>query len=367
MIQKSLRTVDPGARAGLSGTQAPAAGNGMDWWRLSQAFSFYHSYNTAWSEEMRRSFRKSTGVMTSPYYAGYWGAGRGLEHNVWWCLLNDTTSISAWTTSLFFYGDLSFSEAGRDTRDYINELKDGPWDLLRNSVRQDDGIAIHYSQPSVHAAYILGRAEEFDKSRSAWGTLLYDAGLQFDFIAYAEIEKGELSKRKYRALILPQSIAISEAEAKEVEAFVKAGGTVIADSAVAIMDDHCRTLETPRLDALFGIKRAPPAASTKIADGFRLTATVGALAAETSVKLTGAEREVSAACATALGVSADGFPVILVNKSGKGTAVYLNLGLTQYSDDRKFHSPAETHTQQMVLALLGQAGVAPKVSVAFES
>ena len=131
MIAAALRTVDPEAKVGLSGTQAPEAGNGQDWWKLCRAFNYYHSYNTEYSEEMRRSFKQSTGVMSSPYYAGYWGAGRRLEHNLWYCLLHDCQSISSWTTNLFFYPDLTFSESGRDTRDGMNELKAGIWDAVR--------------------------------------------------------------------------------------------------------------------------------------------------------------------------------------------------------------------------------------------
>ena len=39
-VQRSLASVDPQARAGLSGTQEPRAGNGMDWWKMSQGFNY---------------------------------------------------------------------------------------------------------------------------------------------------------------------------------------------------------------------------------------------------------------------------------------------------------------------------------------
>ena len=365
-IQDTLRTVDPNAKAGLSGTQRPAAGNGMDWWLMSKAFSFYHTYNTGWSEEMRRAFGASTGVMTSPYYAGYWLAGRRLENRLWYCLLHDTAGISAWTTRLFFYGDLTFSESGRDTREIINELKDGIWDVIRNADRQSDGIAIHYSQPSLRGMYITGKEREFDKTREAWVKLLHDMGFQFDFVAYAEVEQGLLRKRGYRVLVLPGSIALSEKEAQEIEAFAQAGGLVIADHSAALMDDHCKALPTPRLDALFGISRKA-AGTAKVPDGILLAQAIGAVEPGKTLKLTGAEAGVAAATAKPLGRSAGGSPVLLTNRAGRGSTVYLNLGIPQYVDDRVFHSPTEAQLQQIMLALLGRSGVEPKVKITYKS
>jgi len=368
MIQSTLRSVDPQARAGLSGTQAPVAGNGMDWWRLSKAFSFYHTYNTGWSEEMRRAFHKSTGVMTAPYYAGYWGAGRGLESRMWYCLLHDTASISAWTTRLFFYGDLAFSESGRDTRDYLNELKDGIWDLIRNAERLGDGIAVHYSHPSVHGAFILGKDREFAKTRDAWVKLLHDLGVQFDFIAYAEVEQGLLRERGYRVLILPESVALSEKEAVEIEAFVRGGGTVIADNLCALMNDRCRTLPEPRLDALFGVRHGVAGKKdAKVPDGIRLRSALGSLNTGTEIKLTGAEPGLAPTTAKPLAESAARFPVLLVNETGRGRAIYLNMSIAQYADDRVFHSPAEAQLHEILRSLLARAGAAPKVTVTYES
>ena len=116
MVQATLKKVDPKARVGLSGTQEPRAGNGMDWWKNSKAFNYYHAYNTGWSNEMRRSFARETGVAQSPYYAGYWQAGRAAENNLFWCLLHDTNGVSAWATPILFYNDFTYSESGRDTR-----------------------------------------------------------------------------------------------------------------------------------------------------------------------------------------------------------------------------------------------------------
>ncbi|MBN2450383.1 MAG: beta-galactosidase, partial [Lentisphaeria bacterium] len=124
-VQETIRGVDPQARCGLSGTQSPEAGNGMDWWKLASSFSYYHSYNTSWSNEMRRSFQGVGGAAQSPYNSGYSAVNPNAENRMWWCLFHDTRGISAWCTSLFFYGDFTESESGRDTRAHLREFRRG--------------------------------------------------------------------------------------------------------------------------------------------------------------------------------------------------------------------------------------------------
>ena len=73
--------------------------------------------------------------------------------------------------------------------------------------REHDGIAVHYSQASVHAGTLMGRRV----STVQWGfaRLVEDLGLQYDMLSYDEIEKGRLSE--YKVLLMPASSAISPA------------------------------------------------------------------------------------------------------------------------------------------------------------
>ncbi|MFQ6098722.1 MAG: beta-galactosidase, partial [Armatimonadota bacterium] len=367
-VQDSIREIDPEAKCGLSGTQAPEAGNGMDWWKLSKAFSHYHSYNTGWSDEMRRSFQRDTGVMVSPYRAGYWQAGARLEYQMFWCLLHDTQGISAWTTKLFFYPDLTFSESGRDTRANIRTLRGGIWDLIRNTRRQHDGIAIHYSQPSINAAFLLDKRQEIADVRAAWVKLLEDDGLQYDFLSYAQIENGALAMPRYKVLILPMSIALSAKEVVAIEKFVADGGTIIADQLCGLMDDHCRRQPRGLLDHLFGVERAA-GEERPLPNEVILSATFGQLKAGDRIKVTAAEPRLRATTGQARGAAAadGGPPVLIVNEQGGSLRAYLNLDLSQYQSERKFRSPTERRMRQIVLALLAAAGIRPQVTVAFES
>ena len=365
-IQRAIREVDPHARCGLSGTQAPEAGNGMDWWKMCSAWNFYHSYNTGQSEELRRSFAPATGLGWSPYYAGYWQSGRRLESRMFYCLLHDTTGISAWTTSLFFYGDMTQSEAGRDTSANLAELKAGIWDQFRAVKRQHDGIAIHYSHPSIQAALLLGKERAISAHRSAWVCMIEDMGLQYGFISYEQLGRGELTTEDYRVLVLPMSIALSPGEVRSIRDFVAHGGSVIADAYCGLMDDLCRRQERGLLDDVFGIKH-PGAAREPGEPGVHLDASLNVKG--NSAKISIAEPGIVASTAKALGRSEARKDVMAVfaGEAGKGRAWYLNVDLSQYETERKFHSPTERALHQIVSAALAEAGVKPKLGLSYDS
>jgi hypothetical protein len=122
-----------------------------------------------------------------------------------------------------------------------------------NSTVHEDGVAIHFSMASVRGAWISDgqiragldeekppskNAEELMKRRDGWTKALERQGLQFRFLATPQIESGMLDK--YRVLILPYSIALSDKEAGEIERFMDRGGIVYGDEQTGRMDAHCR-------------------------------------------------------------------------------------------------------------------------------
>ena len=365
LVQDTIRSEYPGAQCGLSGTQEPKPGNGMDWWQNSKAFSYYHSYNTGWSDEMRRSFQPHTGVRCSPYRCGYWQAGQGLEYNMFWCLLHDTKGISAWTTPIFFYGDFTYSESGRDTRANIRELKAGLWDAIRQAKRRHDRIAIHYSHPSINAALLAGKDQHIVKVRDSWVKLIEDLGLQYDFVSYAQIEEGILNNPpsedfRYSLLILPESLALSEKEVAEIRAFVENGGGILGDQAIGLMDAKCRRQPEGLLDEVFGIQR--------IADQQTLKPGLVLDSIESELRLPAAEPKVRAESATSHGRAVDSdVPVVLINRWGRGTAAYLNIDLAEFDNERKFGTATEKGMRTVLLGVLESFGIEPPYPVTLAS
>jgi hypothetical protein len=84
---------------------------------------------------------------------------------------------------------------------------------------------------------------EFLRLRESWCKIVEDLGLQYNFVAYEQVERGELAKGGYRVLILPRSTSLSEAEAREIRAFAASGGLVIADGVPGRFDAHSRLLD----------------------------------------------------------------------------------------------------------------------------
>jgi hypothetical protein len=92
---------------------------------------------------------------------------------------------------------------------------------------------------------------EFLRLRESWCRIVEDQGLQYNFVAYAQVEQGELMKRGYRVLVLPRSSALSAAEAKAIREFVAQGGRLIADGVPGVFDDHSRRLAAAQLEDVF--------------------------------------------------------------------------------------------------------------------
>ena len=363
-VQDTIRSVDPHARCGLSGTQSPEAGNGMDWWKLSKAFSYYHSYNTGWSNEMRRSFQRYGGADQSPYFSGYSVVNPGAENRLWWCLFHDTRGISAWKTGLFFYGDFTETQSGRDTKAHLRTFRRGIWRLLRGAKRQHDRIAIYYSMPTIIAGALTGEERKINAARDAWVKLVEDSGLQYEFVAYEQIAEGLLDNGEFRAVILPYTLALSKAEAGALRRFVRAGGTLIATRPVGVRDDLGRPQNPGLLDDVFGVsvEGTPEAAEPRI----RLTEPIGGLARDTEVRLPVAMSNLVLTDARAHATASDRkAPALTVSANGR--AALLNLDLTHFEQERRFHSPTERQLKAIVLDLLARGGVKSKYPLTLAS
>jgi hypothetical protein len=247
------------------------------------------------------------------------------------------------------------------------------------SERLQDGIAIHYSMPSVHGASILGYHQNFDggetrapekptanfpANRDGWVRVVKDLGLQFDFVASEQLEKGALALGKYRVLILPLSVALSAEEAKAIKRFVSEGGVVIADAAAGMMNEHCSWRPGGMLDELFGIKAASNTRTLAPGGGAISVTTNGlqwGLEAKALEGMTAAEGTVRATTGKPLARVGDADAVI-VRQSGNGWAVYLNSLLDRYPKQRAENYTGAQH-RALINAIFERAGIRPAAGV----
>lgn len=259
----AVRSVDPEAFVGIAGAQMPGWG-GYDYYRLSQVLTAVEPYNIGNNIEILRSLDPRLAVVTTSFARGPWE-----KHRIWYELLHGARGNIIWDDKAEHVGrDGTVGERGREAAAYYREIRGGIGALLIASARQADPVAIHYSQPSMRTEWMLAqrpkgeawvnrnssterRDSEFLRLRESYTKLVEDLGLQYNFVAYGQVERGELARGGYRVLILPRSSALSEAETAAIGEFVRQGGLLIADGEPGAFDEHSRRLAGPRLAGLF--------------------------------------------------------------------------------------------------------------------
>ncbi|MEW6358845.1 MAG: beta-galactosidase trimerization domain-containing protein [Planctomycetota bacterium] len=340
--RKAIREVDTRARVGFDGVFGLDSWHGYNFYNLCQACDLCQVYRGRMDQvEYLRCFSIPGSLM------GAWHNHIGNKDEIsakrvsWHLLFHGFNSSWYWTTynsgCATCFPDLRPTPQLKWMAEVNQEIKGGIGKLMMNAKRLHDGVAIHYSQPSVHAHTLLGA--EFRQVHDAAIVAVEDLGLQFDFVATEQIEKGKLLE--YRVLLLPESFAVSEKEAAAIRSFVEKGGLLLADIRPGIMDGHCKPRAAGALDEVFGVKQG---AERKLAGE---NEKVLLDAAELPVAPGDAGLELAGATASAKG-SIGGSPCVTMKQFGKGMAILLNFPLTPYYKLR------ETCKEEPIRTLLRQ-------------
>ena len=218
-------------------------------------------------DELHRTMRPGL-LLTG--FTGYTRHGEQLRWELWHRLFHGQVGASLFWQYTAINPDLTLSEQGHDFEETLNEFRHGGLALLlRGAKRENCGIAVHYSLRSLRGEWITdgqirsygaaGRRSahltRFGANRHAWLQALEDAGYQYDFLTTEQMEAGELSP--YRVLILPDSIALTDAEVAAVHQFVSKGGLLLADAETGLMDGHGRWQTGGRLVDILGVSQPP--------------------------------------------------------------------------------------------------------------
>jgi hypothetical protein len=370
---------DKDAHIAVSGTQATNAYDGADWSRLDRVIDDFLSYDGGNQWDMHRSFAKPDAMIG--YWTGYGSHGIAVQNAIWTAAIHNVLHPNIFWMYSFLNPDMSYSKSARDMGIAFTSLKfEGVGKLLMESKRLGDGIAIHYSMPSVHGASILGYHQRssddddgapqetslsFPANRDGWVRTIKDLGLQFDFVSSEQLEQGSLASGKYKVLILPLSLALSPAEATKIQDFVAVGGVVIADAAAGVMDSHCAWRQTGAVNELFGITAVPSDKRALKTGGGEVGVTdEGArwgLAAKGLSGLTTAESDIKAAAGISL-IRIGETDAVITHHIGSGWTIYLNTLFDKYPKLRaeKFGG---ANYRALVDTLLDHAGVRPSVQV----
>ena len=199
----------------------------------------------------------------------------------------------------------------------------------------DDGVAILYTRASEHAALVHGPFGEPKKAQARLQQVLSGLGITFRYVLGEQVAAGQLVKDKVRLLFVATQQALSSAEVRGIRQFVESGGTVVADVAPGILDEHLRVRTDPAVAELFGVTPGRPFQPTKqpVKTGVRL----GGRTVQLDVPLANTDRSVDA--------------LARVHPVSKGRAVLLNIGF-----DPALH-PAQAQAYALIDAVLAVAGV----------
>ncbi len=370
---------DSEAHIAVSGTQATNAYDGADWSRLDRVIDDFLSYDGGNQWDMHRSFAKRDAMIG--FWTGYGSHGLAVQNAIWTAAIHNILHPNIFWMYSFLDPDMTYSQSARDMGAAFKSLKfEGVGKLLMESKRLGDGIAIHYSMPSVHGATILGYHQRstddddeapkgtslsFPSNRDGWVRTIKDLGLQFDFVSSEQVEQGGLASGNYKVLILPLSLALSSSEVKNIQSFVQSGGVVISDAASGLLDDHCAWRQNSTMNEFFGItapgsdKRAfKPGAGQLVVtnEGMRW-----GLSAKDLSGLVSAEPYIKPASGTSL-MRIGETDAVIARPLGKGWTIYLNTLFDKYPKLRaeKFGG---ANYRALVDALLVHAGVRPAVEV----
>ena len=370
---------DPDAHIAVSGTQATNAYDGADWSRLDRVIDDFLSYDGGNQWDMHRSFAKPNSMIG--FWTGYGSHGLAVQNAIWTAAIHNVLHPNIFWMYSFLNPDMTYSASARDMGRAFSSLRfEGVGKLLMESKRQQDGIALYYSMPSIHAASILGYHQRssddddevpdkaqlsFPANRDGWVKTIKDLGLQFDFISSEDVAKNPISNEKYKVLILPLAFALSNEEVRHLEQFVSNGGVVIADSSPGVMDEHCAWQGSDAVSKLFGINTG---ASDKrvlklMDDDVRLNSQAASWGIPPIV-LTGmriAEPDLKASDGTALVQIGKGDAAI-VHSVGKGWTIYLNTTWDQYPKQRANNFGGVAY-RDLARAILEKARVQPTFKV----
>jgi len=260
--------IDPATPCGFVGGQSPNAFGGYDYAKVMRKVQFIEAYNIGGSQAVIRSFnpRNALPTVTTHFHK----RAKDTIWQVWYYLAHGNRGFIGWVSGWF---DGATPKGWHDEvgPHYIEAAgKIGP--LLAGAEWIDDGVAVYYNHASIQLSWIMDaeshrntwRNRNDDHKlgsahlvRKAWENMLRDEGLQYTFINYVDVIQRGVPER-YKVLILPGCLCLSDAEARRIQAFCRAGGTVIADYLPGLWDQHGKGRPGGgALDEMFGVRHDP--------------------------------------------------------------------------------------------------------------
>ena len=339
-----VRREDPGAKVGWDGFLNYFWFTGFDFHKLTRNLDVNNIYSRKPLQgELLRSF-KQPGAFTGEWMNRIADSEAGFAGISWHNLFRGHNSVwwwSAWGTYYSpFNPDLSVSDFGRWFFNDLNEIRSGPGKLLLHATRDDPGIAIYYSHADLFAAELAERhvPEAVFASGDCHGGFLNnhrrllfaleDSGYQYHYVAGAQLEAEPGCLDGCRVVFLPFATCLSDTQVKRLRAFVRNGGTLVADGRTGLLTGNGVVRGERPLDEVFGIEtragidafRQASAPRDVVLNGHSLTVQV----LEPDLRPAGGTPR----------LMAGETPLVVANTFGEGRALYLNFAFRAINPQR---------------------------------
>jgi len=369
--------VDPTAPCGFVGGQAPNMWGGYDYAKLMKKIQFIEAYDIGSSQAIIRSLNPGNALpqVTTHFHKDARGTANDIWQT-WYYLAHGNRGMIGWVEGWF---------DGNRPRRWLDEYKatnlevggvQGP--KMVGSRWIHDGVAIYYSHPSIQVSWCLDiephgrtwvnrgsdhRLGTSHNVRKAWEYLLTDSGIQYSFIPYDEVVVHGVP-REYKVLILPACYALSDIEAERVTEFCRRGGTVIADFAPGLFDQHGKGRSAGALDELFGVKHDGSQTSRDLF-GDRLWVETDQDAGFSYRRYRDLFATIHCKLENGYAVAERKLPTHIVRSVGSGKAVLINLSPQRYLQYRE-EGTANDAVRRVFIQHVTAAGVRPWVTAAGE-
>lgn len=249
---EGVRSADPDALVGASGTQESSAYSGRDWWLLARAYTGLSAYGGTQTRE-QMAFNPS---LIRHSWMGYNKDNPRLRNGMWGCISDQNYGFGIFSDRTHIDPDYTLPMHGRELKAALEEMKRGAGQMLVSAKRVWDQVYLLQSPASIHGAYITGQDKLHRGTVHGLMRMLGDLHVAYRAISYEQLAQGKLAEFGARVLLLPHMVALSGAQCRRIQEWVSAGGTIIADLTPGVMTEHCRLLEKGQLDDLFGIDRS---------------------------------------------------------------------------------------------------------------
>lgn len=276
----SIPNASTGIPVGIVGGQQPSPYGGFDYEKLCKSVQWIESYDIGGTNELLTSlWHDSRRPIVQTYFAT--GDERKDAWFLWYYWAHGNAAVIAWPDMAGkpWFNNGRVREEIKQLEPTFREVQSDGLSQLRNpeTKLQYDPIAILYSHDSVQLSWATDalvhgktwprRSSSLDnncssagKNRVAWSKLLEDCGFQARWISVEQLESGELESGKFRALILPRALALSDASCDAVRNFHVNGGAVIADYWTGLFDQYGKArvrdgVLRGGLDDLFKVRR----------------------------------------------------------------------------------------------------------------